>query len=235
MWQFKKYDRGAIIVLAMVLSAIVLVSLLESVWSDHQPFIRGRASADLYSEAPVRTAETIAHLGIFRPEDSYAQWILAALAFPTTFISWLAVRGVRSTLRETRNVGRDQSRAYVHIELAELRWGNSAGGYPSIVLYARNDGATPAKWFECRAAVFTRPLNVDGSVARKMRFEDIELNEKKSARWSALGSKSELSFPVAFENIDIIRDAFSRADLTVEIAGSIRYATFFDEEFETQF
>lgn len=184
----------------------------------------------------VSSAEPVAFWQTYAtPQDTYAQWIMAIISLVATFISIWAVWLVRKTLNATKEVGRDQARAYVHIERAELRWGNSQGDYPSFTLAALNTGQTPAKWFECGAVVFTRPLNEDGLTADDLKFSDIDFSGLTSHRWNALGSNKELSFGIASKFSQIASKAYGRKDVSLDIAGVLRYETFFGEIFESEF
>lgn len=80
--------------------------------------------------------------------------------FISTHLLW---RSSKEGIRFTYDIGKDQMRCYVHVERAELTWGNRHGSNPSVMLIVKNTGQTPARWFHIVARSFVRPLEEDGT------------------------------------------------------------------------
>ncbi len=68
-----------------------------------------------------------------------------------------------------------------------------------------------------------------------MPFSEIDLGKADFTRWNALGPGAELSFNVGHQFISIMQNAYGREDVTLEVAGVLRYMTFFDELYESEF
>ncbi len=240
-------NKYALIALGLALLAIVATAWLSQPTKQMEAGASAPNDNQRQQDDVSRIVNAINH---FDPwNDTYAQWagILVSVA-AASFSAW-AVFLVRDTLQETRRAvkaandsvittretGRDQCRAYVHVDRAELRWGNNQAANPSCYLYATNTGQTPAQWFEYRASVFSRQLDEDGRVATTLQFDDIELFERDHIRWNALGPGAELSFDASSGFDRVMRASYGKQDVSIEVAGVIRYATFFDEIFESEF
>lgn len=182
-------------------------------------------------------------------EETHAQWLVAIFSTVGVGVSVWAVILVRDTLSETRKavkaaddavivtreMGKDQSRAYVHVDRAELRWGDDQAIAPSFRLYVVNTGHTPAKWFAYKGEVFTRKLDEDGRVIDLRKFSQNPVPERDFVRWNALGPGKELSFNIDPITIEDVRETYGKKDVSLEVAGVLRYCTFFDEIFESEF
>jgi len=177
-------------------------------------------------------------------QQEMAEWAFALLLLGVagTFSSiaglialFLSLAQTRAAIRDNRVLGEAQTRAYVHVDSAVLRWGDSLGSNPSFTLTAINTGQTPAKWFECNATVFTRPLDTAGLHSHSMSFDDIDLQNVAAHRWNALGGGGQLTFHAGTKSIDVARAAYGRKDVSLDIAGIVKYETFFGEIFESEF
>ncbi|WP_162718783.1 hypothetical protein [Brucella intermedia] len=240
-------NKYALIALGLALLAIVATAWLSQPTNQMEAGANAPNDNQRQQDDVSRIVNAINH---FDPwNDTYAQWagILVSVA-AASFSAW-AVFLVRDTLHETRKAvkaaddavlatlqsGRDQCRAYVHVERAELRWGDERGRYPSCQIFVHNTGQTPAQWFEYKASIFSRELDSEGRVVRTMPFSEIDLGKADFTRWNALGPGAELSFNVGHQFISIMQNAYGREDVTLEVAGVLRYMTFFDELYESEF
>lgn len=118
---------------------------------------------------------------------SYVQSAVTVLALLFTAVAaWAAGSAARTAnraLRHAEAASRDELRAYVHIDRAELKWGSPAGGVPSITLFAKNTGQTPAKWFGAQTTLVVGLI--EGDDPRPL--SDLQQAGRKLHRWSALG------------------------------------------------
>ena len=148
------------------------------------------------------------------------------------FLIWRTFSATKEANEIAKETGRDQSRAYVDIEKAELRLGSQAMSNPGILVYVRNSGSTPAKWFSIESAVSIRPVDLEAS-----SISDLNLHDKFFLRWNAIAGPSQLTVPVSVKNeIEELRQAYlSPATHQIIVGGIIRYETIFDEIFETEF
>ena len=158
--------------------------------------------------------------------------ISIALAAVGAILIWLTLGETRRAVDVTRETGRDQSRAYVDVNSAEIYWRTADMTHPYIHLEFRNSGQTPARWFEFTALCFLREYD----------SPHIERNDSISApptpeRWNALAGNSSLTAAIKSENtVEIIIQANkSRETHFIEVAGVVAYETFFGEIFETEF
>lgn len=182
-------------------------------------------------------------------EDTLAQWLMVVLGIAATTISLVALIWLRRTWHQakssadaawaavaaTRELGKDQARAYVHVDSAELRWGDSKASRPYVTFTAVNTGQTPAKYFECHATFFLRKLTADGFYADNVTFDDIDLTGISPHRWNALGGGRDLTFAAGSKSVGTARSSYGRTDVSLDVAGILRYETFFGEIFETEF
>ena len=167
----------------------------------------------------------------------FAQAVLTLFAL--TFTGWAAWEAGRAAQAAERAVShadevmRNDLRAYVHAERAEVRWGDSSGNSPLITLYAMNTGQTPAKWFGASCKVMATDAGIVPTVDM---FREVDLSDCPLIRWSALGGNgATLSF-YGVKNVDwdALRDAFDNGK-TLNVVGVLRYETLFDEIVETEF
>ena len=125
---------------------------------------------------------------------AYVQSAVTVLALLFTGVAaWAAAGAARTAnraLSHAEAASRDELRAYVHIDRTELRWGSPGGGAPSITLFAKNTGQTPAKWFGAQTTVVLGPIEGDNALP----LADLHQTDRKLHKWSALGGGTELSF-----------------------------------------
>ena len=155
---------------------------------------------------------------------------------------------VAETLRETRRtadaavasnetnkeIGRDQSRAYLHVDQALIFWGDKNAGNPRIQVVIKNTGATPAKWFELSGLVVLC-LSED----RHESIADAGYSiDAKFSRWSAIGGGQKLTASLRDDTGDSasnLREALGSQTSYPLCIGQLRYCTFFDEIFISEF
>ncbi|OJU36118.1 MAG: hypothetical protein BGN94_24690 [Rhizobiales bacterium 68-8] len=165
-------------------------------------------------------------------------WWQLGLATGGTLLVFGSLAAAFNANRIAREIGRDQSRAYLHMNSAEFTWGNEQGGHPIIVLTVKNTGQTPAKWFAVRYKVFVKALADDSTLPNSgYDFSTLTFTGKQFRRWNALGASSERTLPCWDEKeaAEVSAIYKNRLRHSVEIAGVLRYETFFGEIFETEF
>lgn len=153
-----RHDRGALVALALALTAIVFIAWIEN--RPHPPSHQVEApntqNGGGAENGDGEVVEQAAHFGLFTPADTYAQWIMAALSIVATGISAWAVVLLRDTLQSTRDavraaddavdvtreMGIKQVRAYVFCEQVSLQWDNDS--IKRVVFIWKNSGQSPA-------------------------------------------------------------------------------------------
>lgn len=116
-----------------------------------------------------------------------------ALAF-TGWAAWEASRAAKAAERSIDHadqVMRNELRAYVHLDRAEITWGHG-GSRPLVKLFAKNTGQTPAKWFGAKVKIVAtetdQPLG-------GFEFGSVDFTDRPMVSWSALGGQgAELNF-----------------------------------------
>lgn len=170
----------------------------------------------------------------------WASWVAAGLVGAgtilliwTLFLTRAASASAQEAVNVTREIGRDQSRAYVHIKDAELTWGGPKAESPNIRITVENTGQTPARWFEVVSHVVIEPLDEKGRVVRAIKFSEIDFSDRTPVRWPSLQGQRTCGHIIAADQ-ELIRGAYQKS-VAVTIFGIVRYKTFFDEVFETEF
>lgn len=138
-------------------------------------------------------------------------------------VAWL----IYKTWRATKAIGKDQSRAYVDAERAELFYGPD-GKTPTITLYVRNSGATPAKWFTVRCCAARR----QGDKPAPFPMTDFD---KDAPSWTSIAGGESLSVGAHPSGL---REAIKVATVSMDqvfFDGAIQYETIFGETLESQF
>lgn len=181
-------------------------------------------------------AEEAVRLADQQARVAFSQALLTVLALCFTgWAAWAALRAARAAenaVEQSRDQSKTAQQAYVHVERAELKWGDEAGGKPLITLWGRNTGQTPARWFGARVQVFLTEANEPIS---KAMLENFDLGAPSEVMWSSLGGGGELTFRGSRE---ADWSAFCQAymtDYVLHVVGTLRYETIFDEVFETEF
>lgn len=145
----------------------------------------------------------------------------------------LILAETREAVRVTREIGQDQSRAYVHVNKAELYWGNRHAASPGVTLTVCNTGATPAKWFAISSRVIVSYWTEDGPPEDTV-FASVPLPDEPFI-WNAIGANAELTAPgLRAADKDELTKAI-RNIVRIDALGVIRYETFFGEIFESEF
>lgn len=166
---------------------------------------------------------------------SFVQSILTVLALAFTgWAAWAATSAASTagrTLEHADKVMRAELRAYVHVERAELRWGDRGGNNPSVFLFAKNSGQTPAKWFGASSLIFTTP---DDEPIGIRSFSSFDRSQRPLLKWSSLGGGAELSFYGAAPDLEVLSEAFKTSEI-INIVGVVQYETIFGEICETEF
>lgn len=169
----------------------------------------------------------------------WAEWMFYA-AFATTvlttFALWAIVRTLHHTKRAadsaqqavkvTREVGRDQSRAYVHVERAEFSQSDDEAAEVdfacTVKLTVLNAGQTPAKRFEVYASCET-------TIPSRITEIDRDACVHKGG-WSALGAGKEITIYPRMTHARPVAKLHQ-----VHVFGYIEYETFFGEAFQSEF
>lgn len=169
----------------------------------------------------------------------------------TTFAGWTLLIGLFSsiaaivgayfiwlTLAATRDATKDANRAYLQVDAANIVLGHKTkGDAPSLTLHVRNSGNTPAVWFEVKCM-----YAIGQGIANELTGFDVLENRKIldnyfAKRWNGLSGNSELTVNApqrledTLEMMNLDRAQWTR----VIVYGSVRYRTFFDEEYESEF
>jgi hypothetical protein len=141
----------------------------------------------------------------------------------------LTLHEARRTTDVTRQIGMDQSRAYVQAETAKIYWGVSTDFQPIIRVEVSNTGQTPAHWFgyKCHA--------VSDFETTGLEFQRQYFHEKTVKRWSSLGIGQTLTFDINNDDVSKIISLAHTTNGQLRIDGVIVYRTFFDELVETEF
>lgn len=129
----------------------------------------------------------------------------------------------REANQVAREVGRDQTRAYVYAEKAEY----SPNSGPPFVVWVKNGGQTPAKDVETTLFIGATNKN-DGAVTRP---DDI-----KALRWGHIGPGDSIPVPLYQGNIVSIIEGYVASDpkdRSLLIGGTIQYVTIYGEELST--
>ncbi|WP_371229392.1 hypothetical protein [Roseovarius sp. 2305UL8-3] len=178
--------------------------------------------------------------GLVTSSDTAAQWIMmiftviaAALLLGTLIIT-------QRMLRDTREIGQDQSRAYIHADKAQFFWGSNAMLNPKIVVSVRNSGNTPARWYQIRAKEFLWGDENREHLAPNDWSEisaGVEFGGKLHSVPAAQSQTSiELKLELTKEEIEKIKlRIFGELGAGFGIIGEIRYCSYFGEIFVTGF
>jgi hypothetical protein len=245
-------DGYALVAVGLLLAAILVVAALEigARYSlDQRVKQPDSATTEQYQEQ--RGPAEGRWWPEFQARDTYAQWAMAVLALFGVAISIVGVIWIRQTLVATqetaeaarnsvgaamaandiaREIGKDQSRAYVHADSAVIFWGStSKDASPYVQLEIINTGATPAKWFEYQSTAYAK------AVASGEDIDPWDSLIDGPKRWGNLGGGGSLTFPINNQaTTDAIQLGFANKSAFL-VQGVIRYETFFGELFESEF
>lgn len=137
-------------------------------------------------------------------------------------------KAAEETIAVTRDMARDQSRAYVHAKLAEIFWIDEYAGV-SLTFKVENTGQTPVKWYGFRCHATLNDIRHDAP------FPISTIRSRPLARWSYLPNGetvvAKVQDPLVLKELVSAREA----QCAFRLDGIIFYETFFGEEFETEF
>ncbi len=156
---------------------------------------------------------------------------------------WLTLKRTREAnetaqkaVAVTREVGQHQSRAYLHIEKVEGYWGDVTGREFSPLIYVKNTGMTPARWFEVKWKYFKLDRGSKLDSVEKFFAEVRGDKEIKFMRYMALGSQSEWSVRAWPADGEFGEGLYrERKGKRLFVAGVLRYETMYGEVFESEF
>lgn len=184
--------------------------------------------------------------------ERYTRWmtITAIGSFFTSIVGgvllfwtlWVS----RDAVRATRQVGRDQTRAYLSVPEAQIVYTPPnfmfEEGTFDLQIVIRNTGATPARWHQVEAGLMFLPEQApDGSgqaVVGKNLDLEAALDAQSFPRYGAVPNGLSLERSVdSLERLqDFLRRAMSLPDTNrIVNAGRIRYETVFGEIFTVRF
>lgn len=140
------FSLGAVVGAGLALNLFAWVSYYSKQKADKAP----QASSDQDSDKVVSYWDGL--VGTFiSPSDTLAQWIMAVFTIAVVFLVWRTLIATQEMVRDTRDIGQKQTRAYLHCKTVTVQR-VAAGKYISHV-EIHNFGQTPAKkmivWFGC--------------------------------------------------------------------------------------
>lgn len=154
-----------------------------------------------------------------------------------TIVTVIGVIFVGRTLTVTREIGKAQTRGYVHADKANFFWGGKAEKRPRVTFNIVLTGQTPAKWYKVRASHFVLQHNDE-----TLEIPWASLSENDTiGLWGGLTASAEgrrvtLKLHQHTESISRVRtDPLSQPTHELYVFGDITYCTFFDEIFVSQF
>lgn len=186
-------------------------------------------------------------------QEWMAHWakLMFFAAAASTLVAAYGLILLRRTWHETKRtadiskeIGRDQARAYVDVGAVNFYWGTEVGDHPRVSLSLRNSGATPAKWFQVRQSYLVYEHAVGWMVDS---FSNLKLSSEFGGKWNGIaGGEKDLTVTGP-----AIHDWRSVAQCRMEVAthlktpspnthgivvfGEVRYCTVFDEIYLSQF
>ncbi|UYV37662.1 hypothetical protein N4R57_00635 [Rhodobacteraceae bacterium D3-12] len=201
-------------------------------------------------ESAQNQAESRQDLHAQQDMSRWAFWMMIISGL-TLFVTGLGIVWIRDTLIETRRavraaddavtvtreVGETQTRAYVHVEGAEVRWLNALGQFEgtsrqdvmSIITTTRNTGNTPARWYEIEGIVQVMERTQDRP--KPLKTEAISV-----LRWGEIAPHGESRSHVVGEGIiDLFHQVGGNPNRMLRIKGLVRYETEFSEIRESPF
>lgn len=158
-------------------------------------------------------------------QEVAARWQLWIAGIGTALLL-LSLKYTRDALKLTREIGRDQSRAYVQAKKAHAAW--CGGILPVITVTVDNRGQTPAKWFGYRCVVASSELP-----SRPFNRESVQ--KAKKTCWYGLGPNDKRTFRIAQEILSPFANQSGPRKTILRIDGLIEYETFFGELYISEF
>ena len=172
-------------------------------------------------------------------------WLTVITLLGVLFV-WRTLIAARDTVDATKEVGRDQSRAYVDVDAVFLKWGGPMMKNPKFTLVVRNSGATPAKWYQIKSDYLTS-AHADGSSDIPNSFSTLKITSEFSRKWSGIASGEDgltVKGPVVRDQRDIKQCLYEHKTISpdravpthsVYVFGVVRYCTAFDEIYTSEF
>jgi hypothetical protein len=139
-----------------------------------------------------------------------------------------AAKSAEQSIFTSREIGRDQSRAYVQAQHAFVVHDNARTFHVEMIIL--NSGATPCTWFgyKCYA--------IHGDVSSAVPFNRELFRDIPLRRWNGLANGGEgLNLKIADKEVSEAIDLANKSVSGFRIDGVIAYETFFSEVFETEF
>ncbi len=133
-----------------------------------------------------------------------------------------AIAAANNANQISRETGRDQSRAYVFVNAAELYFLSESEPKVTVLLSVKNNGSTPAKWFCVRSAV---DICEGCDPPEAPPFEGVTWNALGGGDTLTVGARSD---PNTFDFTFDCRDS-------IICRGEVEYETFFGEVFVSEF
>ena len=167
------------------------------------------------------------------------------LLFWTLALTRQANRAARDAVDVTREIGRDQARAYVDVDSVKFYWGSDAGQWPEIYISLRNSGATPAKWHQIRQSYVIYDHAIDAPFGES--FGSLPLQDGFSRRWNGIPAREsgQRTPGPKVHNVNDVKKCLRllpKLDVQpkdnthgIAVFGEIRYCTVFDEIYISQF
>jgi len=148
----------------------------------------------------------------------------------TVFETKAAADNTKEALNEAKENSRRELGAYLHA--TNIQFNDIDEFVPTMTLFIKNTGQTPAHWFEVAYISETR-ITGKGAVPYT---EVINFSKARDfSGWGCIASQEELKVKIdSFSDITGINDAHRRG-VELVVFGNIRYKTVFGEIFETQF
>ncbi|MEQ9566852.1 MAG: hypothetical protein RLN85_13760, partial [Pseudomonadales bacterium] len=156
--------------------------------------------------------------------DTLAQWVMALFTMlATVLLFW--------TLRVTRQMEYAATRAYVHMDEAEIQLINGLGQFDNttrsevfgVLLTILNTGQTPSKWHEISGVVQVQQRAEGGNTT----IHEIPIETK---RWGAIhGGAKSTSQLKADGLLPLFHEATEDLQRIFKISGDVTYKTEFNE------
>lgn len=154
-----------------------------------------------------------------------------ALLLITLWLTIQANRAAQAAVEVTREVGRDQSRAYLNIRSAEaIHYGTR-----DIIMTIANTGGSPARWYEIETVASFEPRSeATYGPFRPITFRrDVDLSGAK--RWPGPSGGSETTARCGADDIAGVIELATKTPGILAIQGVLRWETIFDEQYSSEF
>lgn len=231
-------DRGAFAGLALALAAILIIYAIEF---SSPPSVKMSVTND-------RSVESV-YWGFFTIRDTAANWVAALAAVSSVFVSYLAVRYVRSTLKESRRgaraaiaanrntlraISQDQRnseielRPYVHVSDAGIIQAETAEEY-QVVIACTNFGQTPAIDVSYLVKIsFAPKMEIPTRCSPKLKSGYYHVDEIPPGHTRYITSKSFKLYPKG-------KEALSAYLIAIHVWGGARYKDGFGSRYSLCF